>query len=231
MNERTPKKILVVDDEPDILTFVKYNLEREGYIVKTAPDGEVGLQIAETDQPDLILTDIMMPNLDGVELCYALRAQDRFKNTLIAFLTARTEEYAEIAGLEAGGDDFITKPIRPRVLISRVKALLRRNERTQETSKEQELIFDQLRINRDRFSVYKGDTAIELTRKEFEILWLLAASPGKVYTRAKMHASIWGNQVVVGERTIDVHINKLREKIGAEYIKTVKGLGYKFEHK
>ena len=230
MKDQPPKKILVVDDEPDILTFIKYNLEREGYTVKTAPDGQAGLQVAEEDIPDLILTDIMMPKLDGVELCHALRAQERFNNTLIAFLTARTEEYAEIAGLEAGGDDFITKPIRPRVLISRIRALLRRNGRSAEESTEQTLEYDVLKINRDRFSVSKSDREIELTRKEFEILWLLAASPGKVFTRTKMHAAIWGNNVVVGERTIDVHINKLREKIGAEYIKTVKGLGYKFDH-
>jgi len=229
MDEQPPKKILVVDDEPDILTFVKYNLEKEGFLVTTAGDGEEGLQKAEEVSPDLILMDIMMPKLDGVELCHALRNQEQFENTLIAFLTARTEEYAEIASLEAGGDDFITKPIRPRVLVSRVKALLRRSNRLKGGQAEQILIFDQLKINKDRFSVSKEEKEIELTRKEFEILWLLASRPGKVFTRRKIHVAIWGSDVMVGERTIDVHVNKLREKLGADTIKTIKGLGYKFE--
>lgn len=222
-------KILIVDDEPDILEFLRYNLVKEGYEVITAGDGEEGVRIAEQTHPDLIILDIMMPRMDGVEVCRHLRNKPEFSNTLIAFLTAREEDYSQIAALEVGGDDYITKPIRPRVFLSRIKALLRRSDRRGPTEEGEILKIGDLIIDKERVSVQKGDEEIELAKKEFELLSLLVSKPGKVYSREEIFNKVWGTDVIVGNRTIDVHIRKLREKIGEEYIKTIKGIGYKFE--
>lgn len=221
-------KILIVDDEPDILEFLQYNLRKEGYQVVTAPDGLQALTVAEREKPDLILLDIMMPEMDGVETCRQLRSKKEFNDTPVAFLTARDEDFSQIAALDVGGDDYITKPIKPRVLMSRINALLRRSNRASEEESRTINLHD-LVIDRDKVLVFKKDQTIELPRKEFEILWLLASKPGRVFTREEIFDKIWGNDVIVGNRTIDVHIRKLREHIGEEYIKTMKGIGYKFD--
>ena len=220
-------KILIVDDEPDILEFLSYNLKKEGYTVFTAGNGKDALLIARKELPNLILLDIMMPEMDGIETCREIRALPDLKHIIIAFLTARGEDYSQIAGFDAGADDYITKPIRPRVLMSRVKALMRRY--MQSGSIAQERVSDGLHINREQYLVIKDSMPITLPRKEFELLDLLASKPGKVFTREVILEAVWGNEVVVGERTIDVHIRKLREKIGENYIRTIKGIGYKFE--
>ena len=221
-------KILLVDDEPDILTFLSYNLKKEGYEVFVANNGSEGLQVAKTVKPHLIVLDIMMPEMDGIETCRLLKEIPELKNTIITFLTARNEEYTQITGLDVGADDFITKPIKPRVFISRIKALLRRYK--DETPVLSGLIsLGTVKINTEKHMVYKNDQEIELPRKEFSLLLLLSSKPGKVFTREVILDTVWGDDVVVGDRTIDVHIRKLREKLGEEYIKTVKGVGYKFE--
>jgi two-component system alkaline phosphatase synthesis response regulator PhoP len=225
-------KILVVDDEPDILEFLRYNLVREGYEVSTASNGAEGLKQALAQRPNLIVLDIMMPQMDGVELCRSLRNNKDFDQTLIVFLTAREEDYSQIAALEVGGDDYITKPIRPRVFLSRIKALLRRSGRAEDgTDAEPDQIIDiaDLRIDKERVQVEKEGSIIELAKKEFELLVLLVSKPGKVFTREEIFRKVWGTDVIVGNRTIDVHIRKLREKLGSNYIKTIKGIGYKFE--
>ncbi len=222
-------KILVVDDEPDIVEFLSYNLRKEGFEVVTAQDGEEALEVARREKPDIILLDIMMPRLDGVEVCRLLRQEAEFRDTLIAFLTARNEDYSQIAALDVGGDDYITKPIRPRVLISRIKALLRRKERTAEENSGHLIEAGDLKIDRERVLVLRGDDEISLAKKEFELLSLLASKPGKVFSRDEIYRKVWGTDVIVGNRTIDVHIRKLREKLGDKYIKTIKGIGYKFD--
>jgi two-component system alkaline phosphatase synthesis response regulator PhoP len=222
------KKILIVDDEPDILEFLHYNLRKEGYQVVTAPDGLQAIQVAEREKPNLILLDIMMPEMDGVETCRQLRSRKEFDDTPIAFLTARDEDFSQIAALDVGGDDYITKPIKPRVLVSRINALLRRSGRATEEETRTISLHD-LVIDKDKVLVFKGEKIIELPRKEFEILWLLASKPGRVFTREEIFDKIWGADVIVGNRTIDVHIRKLREHIGETYIKTMKGIGYKFD--
>lgn len=222
-------KILVVDDEPDILEFLQYNLTKEGFQVLTASNGKDGLITAESERPDLIILDIMMPNMDGVEVCRAIRANKQLDNTLIAFLTAREEDYSQIAALDVGGDDYITKPIRPRVFISRVRALLRRPARTEIDDSSEVIQVGDLTIDREKVLVRKENQEIELAKKEFELLNLLVSKPGKVFTREEIFRKVWGTDVIVGNRTIDVHIRKLREKIGDGYIKTIKGIGYKFE--
>jgi two-component system alkaline phosphatase synthesis response regulator PhoP len=224
-------KILVVDDEPDILEFLRYNLAKEGYDVFTANHGEEGIKKAQEVKPDLIILDIMMPRMDGVEVCRHLRALPEFSRTAIAFLTAREEDYSQIAALDVGGDDYITKPIRPRVFLSRIKALLRRAERGDEATEEDgaQISIGGLIIDTDRVSVTKDGQVIELAKKEFELLHLLISKPGKVFSRQEIFNKVWGTDVIVGNRTIDVHIRKLREKIGEDYIKTIKGIGYKFE--
>lgn len=222
-------KILIVDDEPDILEFLEYNLVKEGFEVYTASNGEEGIQIAEREHPQLVILDIMMPRMDGVEVCRRLRNRPEFDKTVIAFLTAREEDYSQIAALDVGGDDYITKPIRPRVFISRVKALLRRSERIEPEGAEGVIKVGDLTVDPERVSVVKGDEVIELAKKEFELLYLLVSKPGKVFSREEIFNKIWGTDVIVGNRTIDVHIRKLREKIGDHYIKTIKGIGYKFE--
>ncbi len=222
-------KILLVDDEPDILDFLRYNLQKEGFQVFTAGDGVEGLRKAEEIRPHLAILDIMMPKMDGVELCRQLRTRSELANMLIVFLTARDEDYSQIAALDVGGDDYITKPIRPRVFMSRINALLRRFERKDEAEAEQVIRVADLAIDRERVSVMRGEEVIELAKKEFELLSLLASKPGKVFTREEIFSKVWGADVIVGNRTIDVHIRKLREKIGEDYIKTIKGIGYKFE--
>lgn len=224
-----PVKILVVDDEPDILEFLRYNLVKEGYEVITANNGEEGIRKAEEEKPNLIILDIMMPRMDGVEVCRQLRNKPEFDRTVITFLTAREEDYSQIAALEVGGDDYITKPIRPRVFLSRVKALLRRSERA-EVQEEAGLVeVAGLLIDKERVTVTKDGEVIELAKKEFELLHLLVSKPGKVFSREEIFNKVWGTDAIVGNRTIDVHIRKLREKIGEQYIKTIKGIGYKFE--
>ena len=225
-----PVKILIVDDEPDILEFLRYNLEKEQFIVFSAGDGILGYQLAQREKPDLIILDIMMPKMDGVELCRLIRNNEELKNTLVTFLTAREEEYSQIAALDIGGDDYITKPIRPRVLVSRIKALLRRKYTGSiEVPEEMWLEFGDLRIDKEKVMIIKQGHQIDLARKELELLMLLVSKPGKVFTREEIFNKIWGNDVIVGNRTIDVHIRKLREKIGDDFIKTIKGIGYKFD--
>jgi len=221
-------KILIVDDEEDILEFIKYNLEKEGYSVYTAKNGLEGISTATSVFPQLILLDVMMPEMDGIEVCRTLRNDDRFNNSIIAFLSARNEDYTQIAGLDVGGDDYITKPIRPRLLISRIKALLRRAANSNGTSTEV-LSFKNLVINKEQMSVLVKEKQIPFAKKEFALLYLLASKPGKVFTRQEIYNKVWGTDVIVGDRTIDVHIRKLREKIGPDNIKTIKGIGYKFE--
>jgi two-component system alkaline phosphatase synthesis response regulator PhoP len=231
MNE-TKSKILLVDDEVDILEFLSYNLEKEGYIVYTAKNGVDALKIAEDKLPNLIILDIMMPEMDGIATCEEIRKMPLLNNTIVAFLTARGEDYSQIAGFEAGGDDYITKPIRPKVLVSRVKALLKRT--TEESSQPivqadlNTVSIGSLLIDKERYLIRLDDEEMVLPRKEFELLSLLVSKPGKVFTREEIYHSVWGENVVVGDRTIDVHIRKLREKIGNDHIKTLKGIGYKF---
>lgn len=222
-------KILLVDDDNDILEFIKYNLEKEGYQIFTANNGRVAIDIAAKELPSLIILDVMMPDMDGVETCIKMRENPKLKNTLIIFLTARNEDYSQIAGFDAGADDYITKPIKPRVLTSRVKALLRRGGGVDEQELLTNIEFDGLVIDRERYVVTKDGIEINLPKKEFELLALLASKPGKVFSRETILEKVWGGEVIVGDRTIDVHIRKLREKLGEDYIKTVKGVGYKFE--
>lgn len=224
-------KILLVDDEEDILEFVSYNLMKEGFQVFTASNGNEALALTLSERPNLILLDVMMPEMDGVETCDRIRATPEIKDTLIAFLTARSEDYSQIAGFDAGADDYIHKPIKPKVLISRIKALLRRSSAQDDTKEKAVYSFEDLEINTDKYQlVYKGKK-INLPRKEFELISLLAAQAGKVFTREEILDKIWGNDVVVGGRTIDVHVRKLREKLGDDFIYTIKGVGYKFEAK
>lgn len=220
------EKILLVDDEPDIIEFLGYNLTKEGYDVTTSTSGKEAVALAKKIKPDLILLDVMMPEMDGIETCQEIRGIDDIKNTLIAFLSARGEDYSQVAGLDAGADDYITKPIKPRLLVSRVKAILRRKLGAEEVNaNEQE---GDVRIDREKYLVYKEGQELSFPKKEFELLALLISKPGKVFTREVILESVWGGEVVVGDRTIDVHIRKLREKLGDHYIKTIKGVGYKF---
>ncbi len=223
-------KILVVDDEKDIRELVTYNLKREGYITITADNGEKAISLAKEERPDLVLLDIMLPKMDGIEVCQQLRQIPELNQTLIAFLTARGEDYSQIAGFAAGGDDYITKPIKPKLLIARIKALLKRqltDERMVSVS-----INEAIYIDTEKRLLFKDSAPIELPKKEYELLLLLSSKPGKVFTRERIYQSLWGNDLTVGDRTIDVHIRKLREKIGDDLIKTIKGVGYKLkDHK
>jgi len=222
-------KILIVDDEPDILEFLSYNLKKEGFMVFTASNGKDGIAVAIEQKPDLIILDIMMPEMDGIEVCRSLREMETFRHTLIAFLTARGEDYTQIAALDYGGDDYITKPIKPGVLVSRIKALLRRLEKSDVENVSKVITVGDMLIDRERFMISMKGQSIDLAKKEFNLLELLASKPGKVFTRDEIFRKVWGTDVIVGDRTIDVHIRKLREKIGDEIIKTVKGIGYKLE--
>ncbi|MBE7639494.1 MULTISPECIES: response regulator transcription factor [Salegentibacter] len=219
-------KILLVDDEPDILEIVAYNLSSEGYQVITADNGADGVKLAKKKKPQLIILDVMMPEMDGIEACSQIRKLPELEDTIITFLTARGEDYSQMAGFDAGADDYITKPIKPKVLVSKVKALLRRFK--DDTTTSNVVKIKDLIINRDEYKVIKSGEEIILPRKEFELLSLLASKPGKVFKREDILDNVWGAEVVVGGRTIDVHIRKLREKIGDECFKTVKGVGYKF---
>ena len=223
------RKVLVVDDEPDILEFISYNLKKENYEVFLANNGTEAIDQVKQSKPDIIILDIMMPEMDGVEVCRHLRENKDFDDIVIVFLTARNEDFTQIAALDAGGDDFINKPIRPRVLISRINALLRRSDRKSREEEEEIIELGDLKIEMDKVNVSKSGVKIELAKKEFELLCLLASRPGKVFTREEIFNKVWGMDVIVGNRTIDVHIRKLREKIGETYIKTVKGIGYKLE--
>ncbi|MDA7557544.1 response regulator transcription factor [Flavobacteriaceae bacterium] len=221
-------KILLVDDEPDILEIVGYNLSTEGYQVITANNGLEGVRKAEKERPQLIILDVMMPEMDGIEACEKIRQLPELKDVMITFLTARGEDYSQVAGFDAGADDYITKPIKPKVLMSRVKALLRRYKESHDSVFEDVVKIGNLTIDRDAYKIMLKDQEISLPRKEFELLSLLASKPGKVFKRDDILDKVWGNEVIVGGRTIDVHIRKLREKLGDELFKTVKGVGYKF---
>lgn len=223
----TNYKILLVDDEPDIVEFLSYNLKKEGYTVFFANNGKDAIEIAKKEHPHLIILDVMMPDMDGIETCREIRDVKELKDVLIAFLTARSEDYTQIAGFEVGADDYITKPIKPRVFISRVKALLRRLHANQAV--ETSVAFGDIRIDKEKHMIFKGNEEINLPKKEFKLFSLLSSKPGKVFTREYILEQVWGDEVVVGDRTIDVHIRKLREKIGEDYFKTVKGVGYKFD--
>ncbi|MFL0353473.1 response regulator [Xanthomarina sp. GH4-25] len=219
-------KILLVDDEPDILEIIGYNLSNEGYQVITAENGVKAVKKAKKEKPQLIILDVMMPEMDGIEACENIRKIPELKDTIITFLTARGEDYSQVAGFDAGADDYITKPIKPKVLISKVKALLRRLKETEQNDSIVQI--GNLIINREEYKITLKNEEILLPRKEFELLFLLASKPGKVFKREEILDKVWGNEVVVGGRTIDVHIRKLREKIGDDSFKTVKGVGYKF---
>ena len=226
-------KILLVDDEVDILEFISYNLEKEGYKVYTAKNGAEAIKIAEKTLPDLIILDVMMPEMDGIAACEEIRRIPALQHTMIAFLTARGEDYSQIAGFEAGADDYITKPVRPKVLVSRVKALLKRTSGVGAPpatviESGHTVTVGNLVIDKERYLIVQDGQEMVLPRKEFELLSLLVSKPGKVFTREEIYYSVWGDNVVVGDRTIDVHIRKLREKIGNDHIKTLKGIGYKF---
>lgn len=219
--------ILLVDDEQDILEIVGYNLEQEGYKVITASDGKEAISKAKKAIPQLIIMDVMMPEMDGMEACEHIRRIPELSNVIITFLTARSEDYSQVAGFEAGADDYITKPIKPKLLVSKVKALLRRLKSEEKIS--DTIFVAGLEINREEYKIVKNGEEMILPRKEFELLYLLASKPGKVFKREEILDKVWGNEVIVGGRTIDVHIRKLREKIDEDLFKTIKGVGYKLE--
>ena len=220
-------KILLVDDEPDVIEILTYNLSNEGYEIFSANDGIKALKVANEILPNLIIMDVMMPNMDGIEACEELRKKSKFNNTIIMFLSARGEDFSYVAAFDAGADDYVNKPIKPKVLISKVKSLLRRFKTFEKT--DDVLDVGDFKIDRERYSVIKNSKKFSLPRKEFELLFLLASKIDKVITRDKIMNQVWGSEVLVGDRTIDVHIRKLREKLGNEYFKTIKGVGYKFE--
>jgi two-component system alkaline phosphatase synthesis response regulator PhoP len=228
LNTMTPDsiKILLVDDEPDILEFMEYNLKKEGYQVYVAKNGQEAVDKATELKPHLVILDIMMPEMDGIEACRAIRSNPELNHTLIAFLTARNEDYSQIAGFDVGADDFISKPIKPRVLVSRIKGLLRRvgGNGTDDTLRIGDLVID-----REKYSVTYKNQELMFPRKEFELLSLLISKPGKVFTRDEIMNKVWGDDIIVGDRTIDVHIRKIREKLGDDSIKTIKGVGYKYD--
>lgn len=223
-------RILLVDDEDDILEFLTYNLEKEGFNISTAKNGVKALEVAQQVDPHLVLLDVMMPHMDGIETCEELRKIPQLKNVLIAFLTARGEDYSQIAGFEAGGDDYITKPIKPKLLTSKVKALLKRYRKVDKALHDSEMPSEikDIQIDKERYIVILKGEELFLPKKEFELLNLLISKPEKVFTREEIFQNVWGDNIIVGDRTIDVHIRKLREKLGQDYIKTVKGVGYKF---
>lgn len=220
-------KILLVDDEQDILEIVGYNLTQEGYQIVTANNGKEAIAKAKKELPQLIIMDVMMPEMDGIEACEHIRKMPELSHVIITFLTARSEDYSQVAGFDAGADDYITKPIKPKLLVSKVKALLRRLKDEEQNS--ETLNVGGIEINREEYKIVKDNLEIVLPRKEFELFYLLASKPGKVFKREEILDKVWGNEVIVGGRTIDVHIRKLREKIGEELFKTIKGVGYKFE--
>ncbi|MDA9595597.1 response regulator transcription factor [Flavobacteriaceae bacterium] len=220
-------KILCVDDEPDILEILKYNLSNEGYDISVANDGLSCIKKAKEINPNLIIMDVMMPNMDGIQACENLRADEKFNDTIIMFLTARGEDYSHVAAYEAGADDYVTKPVKPKVLVSKVKGLLRRFKKVNDNDINI-IEHNDIKIDKEKYKVYISGKTLILPRKEFELLYLLASKPDKVFKRDKIMENVWGGEVIVGDRTIDVHIRKLREKVGDKYIKTLKGVGYKF---
>ena len=222
-------KILLVDDEQDILEIVGYNLSQEGYQIVTASNGKEAIAKAKKEHPQLIIMDVMMPEMDGMEACENIRKIPELQDTIITFLTARSEDYSQVAGFDAGADDYIAKPIKPKVLVSKVQALLRRLKGVEGVSNSSTLNVGNIEINREEYKIVNEGKEIVLPRKEFELFYLLATKPGKVFKRDEILDKVWGNEVIVGGRTIDVHIRKLREKIGEELFKTIKGVGYKFE--
>ena len=222
-------KILLVDDEQDILEIVGYNLSQEGYQIITASNGKEAIAKAKKEHPQLIIMDVMMPEMDGMEACENIRKIPELQDTIITFLTARSEDYSQVAGFDAGADDYIAKPIKPKVLVSKVQALLRRLKGVEGVSNSSTLNVGNIEINREEYKIVNEGKEIVLPRKEFELFYLLATKPGKVFTREEILDKVWGNEVVVGGRTIDVHIRKLREKIGDDFFKTIKGVGYKIE--
>ncbi len=231
MIEANNFKLLLVDDEPDIIEFVSYNLKKEGFQVLTANNGNAALTIAKKELPHLILLDVMMPEMDGIETCEELKRIPELKNTIVAFLTARGEDYSQIAGFDAGADDYIAKPIKPKVLISRVKALLKRYKSEGSNvaeNKSNVITIGDLVIDREKYIIINKGSELVLPKKEFELLNLLASKPDKVFMRDEIYNAVWGDSIIVGDRTIDVHIRKVREKIGQDHIKTIKGVGYKF---
>jgi len=231
MTDYKKHRILLVDDEPDILEFLSYNLKKEGFEVHTAQNGEEALNVAKRIRPQLIILDVMMPEMDGIETCEELKKIPELNNTIITFLSARGEDYTQIAGFEAGADDYVTKPIKPKILVSKVKALLKRykSEDKPKRNNENEVVtVGNITIDKERYIIIKDGNEIVLPRKEFKLLSYLISKPEKVFTRDDIYDNVWGNDIVVGDRTIDVHIRKLREKIGSEHIHTVKGVGYKF---
>jgi len=222
-------KILLVDDEPDVLEFLGYNLKKEGYQVFEAPDGKKAIEMAKEIIPHLIIMDVMMPEIDGIETCAEIKKLPYLDNSIIIFLTARGEDYSQIAGFEAGADDYVTKPIKPKILISRVKALLRRYKEQDFEDNGNTIDLEEFVIDKEKYLVKKDNKEILLPKKEFQLLNLLVSKPNKVFTREEILANVWGHKVVVGDRTIDVHVRKIREKLKTKKIKTVKGVGYKFE--
>lgn len=226
MQTKANYTVLVVDDEPAIIDFLKYNIQKEGYKVYTALNGQEGVDMALKMKPDLILLDLMMPVMDGIEACHLIRDNDSSYQPIIAFLTSRSEDYSQVAGFEAGADDYITKPIRPRLLMSKIEALLRRL--SYGTAQVNQDNVKGIVINREKFIVQRENEQIILPKKEFELLEFLISKPGKVFNRDEILSRVWGNETIVGERTIDVHIRKLREKLGDDYIRTIKGVGYTF---
>jgi two-component system alkaline phosphatase synthesis response regulator PhoP len=227
--EETDYRILLVDDEEDILEFLGYNLKKSGFSIVTASNGREALKLADEIEPHLILLDVMMPEMDGIETCEELRKNTKLNKTVIAFLTARAEDYSQIAGFDAGADDYISKPIKPKVLISRIKALLKRfGTSDPESVKNFNTAVTGLVIDKERYIIIKDKEEFALPKKEFELLALLASKPEKVFTREEIYNSVWGDNIIVGDRTIDVHIRKLREKIGDNHIRTIKGVGYKY---
>ena len=226
-NEKSEFRILLVDDEPDILEFVGYNIRKEGYTLHTAFNGKDAIELAKKEIPHLIVLDIMMPGMDGIETCREIRKIPELEKTLITFLTARAEDFSQIAGLDAGGDDYITKPVKPRVLMSRINALLRRLPRIE--MEDSPINSGNLIVDREQYIIRKDNNDYHLPRKEFELIELLTSRPNKVFTREEIFEKVWGNDVIVGDRTIDVHIRRIRDKLGIENIRTVKGVGYKYE--
>ena len=218
--------ILIIDDEEDIRDILKYNLEKEGFYVNVASNGEQGLAKIKSNMPDLVILDVMMPGMDGIEVCDLIRSTPKYENIIICLLTARNEDYSQIAGLDSGADDYVSKPVKPKVLISRINALLRRKGKVQQEN----ISSTGLIINREKYIVERNGEILHLPRKEFELLALLASKPHSVFERDIILESVWGSDIVVGDRTIDVHIRKLREKLGDNYITTVKGVGYKFSN-
>lgn len=225
------QNILLVDDEEDILEFLSYNLKKNGYNVYTATNGEEGIKLALKVKPDLIILDVMMPKMDGIETCEQMRSISEIGNPIIIFLTARSEDYSQIAGYDAGADDYISKPIKPKILVSKVKSLLRRSGKSTEATDSDSnilIINEDFIIDKERYLIIKEGQELSLPKKEFELLLLFASKMDKVFTREEIFSNVWGNDVIVGDRTIDVHIRKIREKIGNDYIRTMKGVGYKF---